>query len=139
MIYKKDLRFFNQASKEANKSDYANFKIGCVAVSKGKIIATGFNSTKSHPVQMKYDNYRDLRAGEVPPHTLHAEIDCLNKIKSENVDMSKLKLYIYRKRFDTPAGLARPCPACMQRIKDLGIKDIYYTTNTGYAAEHIEF
>ena len=51
---------------------------------------------------------------------------------------SKVKLYIYRIRKDQPFGLSRPCPSCMAAIKDLGIKDIYYTTNDGYVYERIE-
>lgn len=31
--------------------------------------------------------------------------------------------------------MARPCPACMSAIKELGIKNIYYTTDNGYAYE----
>lgn len=31
-----------------------------------------------------------------------------------------------------------PCPSCMAAIKDLGIKDIFYTSNDGYVHERIE-
>ena len=34
--------------------------------------------------------------------------------------------------------MARPCPSCMAAIKDLGIKNIYYTTNDGYSYERLE-
>lgn len=37
-----------------------------------------------------------------------------------------------------PFGLARPCPACMAMIKNLGIKKIYYTTDDGFAFEQLE-
>ena len=67
---------------------------------------------------------------------LHAEMDCLNRL-DPTIDMSKVKLYIYRKRYDIPHGISRPCPACMQRIKDLGIKDIYYTSDDGFVHERI--
>jgi tRNA(Arg) A34 adenosine deaminase TadA len=69
---------------------------------------------------------------------LHAEISCINQIKNLNINFSKVKLYIYRIRKDQPFGLARPCPSCMAAIKDLGIKNIYYTTNDGYSHEHLE-
>ena len=35
-------------------------------------------------------------------------------------------------------GMARPCASCMQAIKDLGIREIYYTTNDGYSYEKLE-
>lgn len=69
---------------------------------------------------------------------LHAEINCINFIRHLNINFSKVKLYIYRIRKDQPFGLSRPCPSCMVAIKDLGIKDIYYTTNDGYVHERIE-
>lgn len=43
----------------------------------------------------------------------------------------------YRIRKDQPFGLARPCSSCMAAIRDLGIRDIYYTTNDGYAYERL--
>ena len=134
---KNDMRFFSFAAQTAAKSDYEVFNIGCVAVYKGKVISTGVNSRKSHPMQMKYDKYRHFRDDRTPPHTLHAEIDCLNRIDPTKYDMSKVRLYIYRPRKCSPTGISRPCPACMKRIKDLGIKVINYSTDAGYATEHI--
>lgn len=49
-----------------------------------------------------------------------------------------MKLYIYRTRKDIVCGMARPCASCMQAIKDLGIREIYYTTNDGYSYEKLE-
>lgn len=69
---------------------------------------------------------------------LHAEINCINSIRNLDINFSKVKLYIYRIRKDQPFGLSRPYPSCMAAIKDLGIKDIYYTTNGGYVYERIE-
>lgn len=69
---------------------------------------------------------------------LHAEIHCLNQIRNLNINFLKVKLYIYRIRRDQPFGLARPCPSCMAAIRDLGIRNIYYTTNNGYSYERIE-
>lgn len=49
-----------------------------------------------------------------------------------------MKLYIYRIRKDQPFGLFRPCPSCIAAIKDLGIKDIHYTSNDEYVHERIK-
>ncbi len=43
-------------------------------------------------------------------------------------------IYIYIS-YTNGLGMARPCPACMAAIKELGIKNIYYTTDNGYAYE----
>lgn len=69
---------------------------------------------------------------------LHAEINCINSIRHLDINFSKVKLYIYRIRRDRLFGLSRSCPSCMVAIKDLGIKDIYYTTNDGYVHERIK-
>lgn len=116
-------------------SDYVKTKIGCVAVYQGNIIGTGCNSNKTHPVQKFYNRYRIPSDTMLPK--LHAEINCLNSIKYMDINFSKVKLYIYRIRKDQPFGLARPCPSCMKAIKDLGVTDIYYTTNEGYACEKL--
>ena len=84
----------------------------------------------------KYNKYRKPSENMLPK--LHAEINCINSIRHLNINFSKVKLYIYRIRKDQPFGLSRPCPSCMAAIKDLGIKDIYYTTNDGYVHERIE-
>ena len=135
-VNKNDMRFFKSASEIAKKSDYGKIHIGCVAVYKGIIVAQGYNSKKSHPIQAKYDKYRNFYETKRQHYYLHAEMDCLNRLDPE-IDMSKVKLYIYRKRHDIPHGVCRPCPACMQRIKDLGIKDIYYTSDDGFVEERI--
>lgn len=87
-------------------------------------------------MQKKYNKYRKSSDELLPK--LHAEINCINSIKYLDINFSKVKLYIYRIRKDQSYGLARPCPSCMAAIKDLGIRDIYYTTNDGYVYEQLE-
>ena len=135
MLTKTDMHYFDKASKVAEISDFAKINIGCVAVYQGTIIWVGFNTNKTHPMQKKYNRYRN---GENFIPKLHAEINCLNQLKHMNVNFAKVKLYIYRKCHDRPFGIARPCPSCMAAIKDFGIRDIYYTTNDGYAYEKLE-
>lgn len=131
---KSDFRFFDMAAKIADKSPFKKQHVGCVAVYKGYIVSQGVNSYKSHPEQKRYDRYRSFRDHARVDHALHAEIDCLTRL-DEKFDMSKIKLFIYRPRKDIVCGNARPCPACLNKIKDLGIKKIFYTTDSGYAEE----
>ena len=58
-------------------------------------------------------------------------------MKYLDIDWSKVKLYIYRETRDGKLAMSRPCPACMQAIKDLNIKHIAYTTDCGYATEKL--
>ena len=130
------------AKENANNSNYINQNFGCVAVYKGKVIAKGYNLYKTHPEQMVYnEEYRNPNKEFWGTHSLHAEMLCINRIVNSHMDKSKfrkIKLYIYRKRKDKPYGMSRPCPACMNRLKDLGFKEIYYTTDDGIAHEFIE-
>ena len=136
MFRNTDYRYFEKARQVATISDFSKFHIGCVAVYQGQIIGSGFNCNKTHPKQKFYNKYRNPSEAMLPK--LHAEISCLNQIRNYNIDFSKVKLYIYRIRKDQPFGMSRPCPSCMAAIKDLGIKEIYYTTNDGYSYEKLE-
>lgn len=135
MITKSDYRYFAKAGQTASISNYYKTHIGCVAVYRGNIIGIGCNCNKTHPIQKKYNKYRKLSDFMLPK--LHAEINCINSIKNLNINFAKVKLYIYWIRRDQPFGLSRPCPSCMAAIKDLGIRDIYYTSDTGYVYEQI--
>lgn len=132
-----DLKFFNRAKLVSEFSDYPKTHVGCVAVYQGKIIGFGYNSNKTHPLQKRYNRYRNFNNKASSVHKLHAEILCLSSISHLDIKFNRVKLYIYRTRHDQPFGMARPCPACMNAIRDMGIKDIYYTTNEGFAYESL--
>lgn len=136
IITKNDFKYFLKARQVAEISDFYKVHVGCIAVYQGNIIGIGCNCNKTHPAQKFYNRYHSGSDNLLPK--LHAEISCINSIKNLNINFSKVKLYIYRIRNDQPFGLSRPCPSCMTAIKDLGIRDIYYTTNTGYCYERIE-
>ena len=131
-----DYRYFDKARQIASISNYKKQHVGCVAVYQGQVIGLGCNCNKTHPTQKYYNQYRKQSDSMLPK--LHAEISCLNQIRHLNINFTKVKLYIYRIRKDQPFGLSRPCPSCMATIKDLGIRDIYYTTNDGYSYERLE-
>ena len=136
MLRNIDYKYFNKARQVANISDYKKQHVGCVAVYQGQVIGLGCNTNKTHPIQKFYNKYR-IKSDNMLPK-LHAEISCINQIKHLDINFSKVKLYIYRIRNDQPFGLSRPCPSCMAAIKDLGIRDIYYTTNDGFSYEKFE-
>lgn len=123
MLTKTDMHYFVKASQVAEISDFAKINIGCIAVYQ-----------KTHPMQKKYNRYRN---GENFTPKLHAEINCLNSIRYLDINFSKVKLYIYRKRKSAKYGMCRPCPSCMAAIKDLGIKHVYYTTDEGFVYERM--
>jgi deoxycytidylate deaminase len=131
-------RCFEKAKNAALLSDYGKFHVGCIAVYENQIIGVGCNSNKTHPKQKYYNKYRHLSFDRCEPMPkIHAEMMCLNSISKLDVDFSKVTLFVYRQLKMTPYGMARPCQACMNAIKDLGIKNIFYTSNDGYVRETI--
>ena len=130
------MKYFCKAKRVAAISDFPRTHIGCIAVYQGNIIGVACNTNKTHPTQKYYNRFRE--ESDVLMPKLHAEINCINQIKHLDINFSKVKLYIYRIRNDKPYGMSRPCPSCMAAIKDLGIRDIYYTTNEGYVYERLE-
>lgn len=139
MLSRSDYKYFNKARRVALISDFDKTHIGCIAIYQGNIIAIGCNTHKTHPKQKYYNQYRTINHEScncLPK--LHAEIHCLNAIRYMDINFAKVKLYIYRTRKDQDFGLARPCLSCMAAIRDLGIRQIYYTTNEGYVFEKLE-
>lgn len=126
---------FKRAKEISCLSDYNRIHIGCVAVYKNHVLAVGYNTNKTHPLQMKYNKYRDHKYNGDFTQKLHAEMSCLNQIKDMDLDFGKVELYVYREDKNRNLAMCRPCAACMRAIDDLGIKRIHYTTYGGFADE----
>ena len=134
---RKQKSFFEAAAAVSRTSEFPRVHIGCVVTNGNhRIISSGCNSTKSHPLQKKYNKER---FEEDTQHSLHAEVDALLPLLKEDIDFSKVELYTYRELADGTMAMSRPCPSCMKLIKDLGIRNIYYTTQDGYAHEEIDY
>lgn len=139
MLTKSDYRYFYKARQAALDSDFSKTHVGCIAVYQGNIIAIRCNTHKTHPKQQYYNRFRTMHHSDskyLPK--MHAEIHCLNALRNMDINFGKVKLYIYRTRKDQAFGLSRPCASCMAAIMDLGIRQIYYTTNDGYVFEKLE-
>lgn len=127
-----NVHFFTKAKKASEFSTFKRYHVGCVAVYKGYILSVGFNSNKTHPIQKIYNKERF--SADNTPHSLHAEIAALCLIKNRSdIDWSSVELYIYRENKKGEPRMAKPCASCIAMIKDLGIIDVYYTKDNGYA------
>ena len=137
---KRQLRFFERAANVAKGSDFDRYHLGCIAVLKNHIVAASANKLKTHPQQARFDRFREFNNIKSDPrnmHSLHAEIACLNMLRDQDIPYKDLELYIVRLRRDLDYGLARPCAACFNYIKSLGVRKIYYTSNGGFVYEEI--
>lgn len=137
-----DKKMFEKAREIAATSDFDHFHLGCVITYKHHILGMASNSNKTHPKQKYYNRrYRNFRKGaNCCPHTIHAEMAALNSIPypvGMQVDWKDVNVYVYRIATGIPSGhgMARPCAACEQALREFGIRNIYYSTDSGFAYE----
>ena len=132
---KRDFHYFKIAKAVSKTSTFERIKIGAIIVYKKEILSAGVNVKKSHPLQKKYNHLRFECQPEYH-HYLHAEIRAI--LNADREDLSGASLYVFREDRKGNLALSRPCPACMEVIKNHGIKKIFYTTKDGYCEEIIE-
>ncbi len=131
-------RCFEHARHMAEMSSFSRARVGCVVAYKGNVLAAGWNSNKTHPVQAHYNQYRKLRPSvALSPAQLHAETAALVQLRNENIPWDKVDVFVYRLRRDRPHGLAKPCAACQRYMRDLGIRSVWYTGDDSYIHEVI--
>ena len=135
-------RGFKLAKNASTFSD-CHIKIGAVLMYKNKVVSVGYNTTKSNPIQKAYNIYRNANGREYDVERqnngLHAEIMALqHAIRSFKGDLSKCSIFVYsekREGYKRLTRLTKPCNACSKRLEELGIRNIYYTTNNGWTYE----
>jgi tRNA(Arg) A34 adenosine deaminase TadA len=99
----------------------------CIAV-RGKIMAFGHNSLRTHPFQMRFGK------NEQSPFW-HAETNCVfNALKRMHVeDLARASLYVvrvkrpYERSKEWVLGNARPCKGCRSCIFTFGIPTVFYS------------
>lgn len=133
-----DTKWLERAIEIAKTSQFKQFKTGCILVYKNHILSSACNADKTNPVQKKYNQFRHFNntRGQVVCHKVHAEIAAMHKVPYPiglQTDWPKVSVFIARiaPGLEDGIGLARPCPACMQAIRDLGIKNLFYTGSHG--------
>ena len=127
--------YFDAACAVSQLSDFPRVKIGSIAVYKHRIVSSGCNQTKTHPLQKRMNKHR---FSDDTNHTLHAEIACLNQLIGRNdIDFKDVSLYIGRTLADGSLGDCRPCESCMALIRELGIRHLYYTNENSYVYEEL--
>lgn len=133
---RKEESFFRAAKSVSELSDHPKHKVGAIVVLKHRVISSGFNSNvKTHPLQKRYNRHRFSTDS---PHKCHAELSALLPLIKENKDLSNAIIYVYRQHKNEELACARPCRSCMELIKDVGIKKIFFTTEDGYAREDLK-
>lgn len=126
-------RYFSLA-KNASEFSECKIKVGSIITYKNKIISIGWNTSKSNPIQKKYNVYRTTneRQFDVDKHHNGAHAECMairNAIRTFNGDLSKCSIFVYSEKKDGNTRLTRPCRACSKLLKDYNITNVYYVDN----------
>ena len=93
------------------------FRLGAVLVHKNIIVSVGMNRYKTHP----------LMAPRTEWPFLHAEQQAIVRAGVDNCE--GLDLYVARVLKNNELALSKPCDVCAKLIKNVGIKNVYYSTN----------
>ena len=130
-LSRRDLRIMDFLRRQAIDNEGASrAKLSACVVIKNRIISTGRNQYKSHPLARQYGKNKEAIF-------LHAEVNAiansLNHVDKD--DLRKATLYVYRiKHPDNDKrewvnGMAKPCKGCMRAIAEFDFKRVVYTTD----------
>ena len=129
---KTEMAYFRAAKAVSQLSDH-RVHVGAVLVYKHRIISSGSNSnTKTDAIQRKLDT---KLFGVECQGKLHAESSCLIPFIKRGIDLSGSSIFVYREHKDGSLAMSRPCSRCMSLIRQMKIKNIYYTNEGSYIKE----
>jgi deoxycytidylate deaminase len=114
---------FRIAEKIAKQSPHHQHKLGAVIVKGNRILSTGYNSLRSSSI--------------IGTPTLHAESAAILKLLKEGRQTELVGTDIYVTRFTRggSVGMAKPCMACADLIRSVGIRRCFYSTQLGTTEE----
>lgn len=116
-ISKRDQAYLSVASYMATQSK-CRMKHGAVVVRGGRVLGTGTNKERNHPMIVSTDHIKQHCS-------VHAEIDAIRKAR----DVSGATVYVARVNKRGQNRDSKPCSNCYKTMTELGIRKIVYTTS----------
>jgi deoxycytidylate deaminase len=105
-------------------SSLSSHRVGCVLLRKGRVVSSATNlESKTHPYQSRLAE----QAGEPYRVSLHAEIRALIRAGDKPADT----LVVGRVNKSGNLCLSKPCAVCQLAISESGVRNIYYSTDSG--------
>jgi deoxycytidylate deaminase len=96
---------------------------------RNRIISIGMNSTKTHPMNLKY-NYVNKNKEKISDIVgTHSELNAVIKLGEE--DCSKLTLVNTRINRNNVLDHSAPCHGCSDMINQLNFKNVYFSNVKG--------
>jgi deoxycytidylate deaminase len=128
----RDERFIHTASMIARHSTHYKARVGAIIAKGACILSTGINQLKTHTRQTIPLNWKVIYR---LPGT-HAELDAI--IGMSRKDLRGTTIYVARILANGDLALARPCSACQDLLRSVGIKKVVYSTGDKIATFKIE-
>jgi len=100
---------------------------------KNRIISIGYNSQKTHPVNLK-NRKKSLKTGEdfSDQKYICSEFSAINKLKNmTNIDSKKCVLVNLRYNRNGKVDMSKPCMSCENLLKFFNFKKVIWTNNDG--------
>lgn len=115
--------YHQQLALQVATKSQSRFRLGAVVAKRTRTLGVGFNRMdKTHPTMQRNNPDKSWTPG------LHAEVHaCLG------VELTLLQgatIYVARLRKDGRFGLAQPCEICNRFLRGVGIRAVFFTTNT---------
>ena len=118
------LRLADRAVSLAADHSHETIHMHCaLVVRKNRIVSIGYNSRRTSP-QVK-----------TRMRMWHAESAAMHRCSPK--DLKGADLVVVRYRRDGKTGLSRPCKVCLEGIKNLHVKRVFYTTGDPKLPVHI--
>jgi deoxycytidylate deaminase len=92
---------------------------------RNRIISIGMNSTKTHPLNLKYKYVNKDNKSISDIVGTHAELNAVIRLGEE--DCSRLTLINTRINRNNMLDYSAPCSGCSDMIKQLNFKNVYFS------------
>lgn len=101
-----------------------NYRLGAVVAKRCRVLSTGFNRQKTHPIMEKYNASGWTKFG------LHAEVDSCLGLPAD--DLLGAEVYVGRIMKNGLPSMAKPCEICERFLRSVGVAKVYYSTQEGW-------
>jgi deoxycytidylate deaminase len=115
-IMARDRRWINLARKIAEQNNFPKYKMACVVVRGGRVLAIGIN--RITPGILKHPAYCNK--------AMHAELDAILQINRAALHNSTV--YVAGVSKGKNLIKSKPCPSCQQMLREFGIHSVVWHT-----------
>jgi deoxycytidylate deaminase len=114
--YQKFVKAGLELAQAAHRDRDCYYQLCALVVKRNRVISVGYNNPKTHPL------------AHTKMRQLHAEMDAI--IGCTKAELDGAEIVVVRARRDGKVGMAKPCRACDDFIRRVGLRRVYYTVDS---------